>query len=117
MSPEWIIAVIAIVTLTMSALAWMGRGIWRTFRRTDEFLEDWNGREPKPGHPRQPGVMERLVTLESGNTILLDKAASGERRLDHQDLILETIRAEVTLDHGQSMKDAVQLLLTRFPAP
>lgn len=115
MDPAWIVAIVAAATAAIGVLLWMGRGMWRTFRRTDQFLEDWNGTKQSPGHPRQHGVMERLADLEAGQSVLIEKAHAGELRLDHQDLVLETIRSEVTLDHGQSMKDAVQLILTKFP--
>jgi len=36
---------------------------WQAF---DNFIEDWNGKPPRPGVPAHPGVMERLAILEDG---------------------------------------------------
>ena len=33
-------------------------------RQQDQFLRDWNGEQQRPGHPKAPGVMERLEKIE-----------------------------------------------------
>lgn len=49
----------ALVVL-VKAVAW----VFRTIRRINDFLEDWNGEAERPGWPKRLGVMERLVDLE-----------------------------------------------------
>lgn len=36
----------------------------RTAKKFDQFAEDWNGTDERPGVPRRPGVMERLELIE-----------------------------------------------------
>jgi hypothetical protein len=67
-----------VVTSRWAAVRW---------RRVSDFLEDWNGEESRPGVPERPGVMSRLAALEA-------------------DVV--TIRAEVSPNHGGSLKDAVE---------
>ncbi|WP_157251027.1 hypothetical protein [Nonomuraea typhae] len=58
----------------------IGRRLWRIFQGVDDFLDDWRGQPARPGHPPQPGVMERL----------------------------EVIEHEVQTNDGSSLKDAVR---------
>ncbi|MEU8680801.1 hypothetical protein [Streptomyces sp. NPDC048611] len=47
------------------ALAWRAT---RTFRRiggkVEDFVDDWQGTDPRPGVPARPGVMSRLGAIE-----------------------------------------------------
>lgn len=38
--------------------------VTRTLRMLREFLEDWNGEQPRPGVPGRLGVMARLQRIE-----------------------------------------------------
>ncbi|MFC8466020.1 hypothetical protein [Streptomyces sp. NPDC057250] len=40
------------------------RGILRTIRRADQFMDDWYGEEPRGGVPGRPGVMQRVGEIE-----------------------------------------------------
>lgn len=42
----------------------MARAVGSRWRLVEDFLGDWSGRPARPGHDREPGVMERLVTIE-----------------------------------------------------
>ena len=86
----------------------MLRAMWKTFKKTDVFLDDWHGREGDSGHKRRPGVMERLVALEKGNADLSAQMTESTRRLDEQDVVLGTIKNEVTYNGGHSIKDTVR---------
>lgn len=48
---------------TLSGIALI-RKVYPLVRRVTDFLDDWQGRPARLGHPAQPGVMERLETLE-----------------------------------------------------
>lgn len=72
----------ALVVL-IRAVAW----VFRTLRKINGFLEDWNGEDARPGWPKRLGVMERLVELE------------------HH---ARTIVHEVQPNSGQSLRDSVQ---------
>lgn len=41
----------------------VGPKVYRVSRRVLDFLEDWNGREDRPGVPGRPGVIAQLGTL------------------------------------------------------
>lgn len=86
--PAWIAALCALVGLVFGTLAWLGRGSWRFFRKTDQFLEDWNGvLADNRGHEGHPGVMQRLAQLE------------------HQ---MTDVQAQVHLNSGHTLRDEVQ---------
>ena len=87
MNPAWVAALVALVTLVLAVLGWVFRVIWRAFKRTDQFLEDWNGAAGDRAHEARPGVMERLVQLEHSMT---------------------DIQGQVHLNSGHSMRDEVQ---------
>lgn len=48
----------------VTALTVLARPVWRIIRRTETFLEDWNGTPERDGRDRSPGVMARLQTIE-----------------------------------------------------
>lgn len=78
------------VAAAFAILAGLGI-IWRSVRRfivrLNDFFEDWYGRQPRDGRPAEKGVMARLKD---------------------QDDVLAYLKAEVSYDHGQSLKDSVR---------
>jgi hypothetical protein len=108
MDPGWVVAAVSLFGLISGLAVWSTRGVWRTFRKTDQFLEDWNGREASPGHVREPGVMERLAALEHS-------VSNNTSRLDGQDTVLAAIKAELTYNSGHSVKDMVRNIQARLP--
>lgn len=86
MDPAWVSAAVALFALIAGGSAWALRWMWRLGRKTWAFIDDWEGSPAVPGHPAQPGVLERLVRLEEG---------------------VAGISAQVHLDSGHSMKDVV----------
>ncbi|MFF9403830.1 hypothetical protein [Streptomyces sp. NPDC014744] len=59
----------------------------------DEFGDDWNGVEARPGVPERPGVMARLDRIEQKGT----ERSARLARIDH----------ELHPNSGQSLRDAV----------
>lgn len=108
MDPSWVTAVVAFATAVLGVLIWISRLLWKMFGKTSQFLDDWNGKDSDKGHAAIKGVMERLVNLESGVTAIKEVVDENVSRLTTQDRALETIRAEVTLNTGHSMKDTVE---------
>ena len=108
MNPAWVSAAIALVLAVGGVALWSIRVMWKTFQKTEAFLDDWNGIEGDRGHKHQPGVMERLVSLERGNADLSMQMVESTRRLDEQDTVLECIKSEVTYNGGHSIKDTVR---------
>jgi hypothetical protein len=73
--------------------AWVVRRVRTVNARLEEFLEDWNGVDARPGVPHKPGVMERLSQQD-------DALAKIDGRL-------VAVEAEVNYNGGKSMKDIV----------
>ncbi|MGW3166992.1 hypothetical protein ACWC9Q_29860 [Streptomyces sp. NPDC001142] len=74
--------------------------LWRTTRgarrlaaKLDEFMDDWNGVEARPGVPERPGVMVRLDRIEEQGT----EHAARFDRIEH----------ELDPNSGGSLRDAV----------
>jgi hypothetical protein len=103
MNPAWVSAVVALSVAIAALLIWLTRILWRVYQKMDSFLEDWNGSPATPGHPARPGVMERLVDLET-------TTCSYRDRFDSQDHELAAIKSEVTYNSGHSLKDTVRAI-------
>ena len=63
-------------------------------RKVSHFIDDVAGEPERPGVPARPGLMERFAKVEE--------------KQDEQAKALETVRHEVTTNHGSSLKDAVK---------
>lgn len=90
MNVGWVLSAAGAVVVVGGALVVLikaGAWVFRTWRRINEFLEDWNGEEARPGWPKRLGVMERLVDLET-----------------HAQAIVH----EVQPNSGLSLRDSVQ---------
>lgn len=85
-SPEWVIALISIVTVIAGIVAWLVRSLWHVAARTSRFMDDYFGEAAAPGRPERAGVMTRLENLE--------RLTAG-------------ISQQVHLNNGSSLKDAV----------
>lgn len=86
LDPAWWTAVAALLTVCGGLLLWMFRHLWRMVRRITRFLDDFFGEPAREGLPAKPGVMARLASVET---------------------IAQKVAAEMTVDHGGSMRDAV----------
>lgn len=84
-------AIAAIITCAYSV--W--RVISRRSKMSDQFYRDWNGEAERPGVPHRPGVQEQLLNLTTK---------------------VMTIEAEITPNHGGSIKDAVGRIDLRLEA-
>lgn len=87
---------IASSTIVLGALGAVWRwskGIRRVAVRFDEFADDWQGTEGRPGVPARAGVMERL--------------AGFDNRLGSLDDRLSGIEHELHPNSGGSMRDAI----------
>ncbi len=81
----WVGAITAILA-AIFAVRRAGGSMFRTGKKWDQFLEDWNGTPARPGRSAVPGVMERLVDLEKG---------------------LAKVRHEMFPNSGSSLRDSV----------
>lgn len=73
--------------------AWVIRKIHRFNTKFDDFLEDWNGSDERPGVPHRPGVMERLSQQDNALKCIEGRVVAVE--------------AELNPNGGKSVKDAV----------
>lgn len=77
----------------VGGISWVVRKFHGFNSRFDEFMEDWNGADARPGVPHRPGVMERLSQQDDALRNINDRLVSVE--------------AEVNPNSGKSMKDIV----------
>lgn len=64
--------ILGIVTSLMAIIgtlvAWFLRPLWKETREAlnwfARFRDDWDGRPESPGHPKVPGVMERMQRID-----------------------------------------------------
>ncbi|MCW5252202.1 hypothetical protein [Streptomyces sp. SHP 1-2] len=81
----WSIAAVAVAG--GAALIWRGvRAARRLASKVEDFVDDWQGVEARPGVPERPGVMVRLDQIEA--------------QVSH-------IQHELTPNSGSSLRDAV----------
>jgi hypothetical protein len=85
----YIAGVIVAVTGALFALTRVAAGMRKTGKRWEDFLDDWHGTPARPGRPAIPGVMERMVDLETG---------------------LQVVRHELFPNSGASVRDALDRL-------
>ena len=84
----WAGAIVA-VTGALFALSRTFSSVRATGRRWDDFLDDWHGTPARPGRPKVPGVMERLVDLET---------------------TVHTVKHELFPNSGASLRDSLDRL-------
>lgn len=85
----------------VGALAWKAvRGTLRLGGKIEQFIDDWNGEEERPGVPARPGVMERVGGIEDRMTGIEDRVARVEEQMNP--------------NHGSSLRDAVDLANRRL---
>lgn len=89
LDPAWWTALAALATVCGGLLLWLFRHLWRVLRRITRFLDDFFGEPAREGLPAKPGVMARLASVET---------------------IAEKVAAEMTVNHGGSMRDAVNAM-------
>lgn len=94
MNPAWVAAVAAVAGVLLGVVGWVLRGAWRLFRKTDRFLEDWNGVPPDSVHEPRPGVLARLVALEHS---VMGMQAD-----------LTDVQGQVHMNGGGSLRDEVK---------
>lgn len=85
----YIAGAIVAVTGALFALTRVAAGMRKTGKRWEDFLDDWHGTPARPGRPKIPGVMERMVDLEEG---------------------LQIVKHELFPNSGASLRDAVNRL-------
>jgi hypothetical protein len=87
-----------------AALLWrISRAARRLAHRIDEFADDWQGTEPRPGVPGRSGVMARLDAIERQG------AATAAR--------VERIEHELHPNSGSSLRDALDRVEQHFTDP
>lgn len=93
MSPAWLTALAALLTVVVGVAGWLLRQAWRIGTRWMRFLDDFFGEAPRDGMPGRPGVMSRITAMETG-------MAEVNQKVDR-------IYAETQSNGGGSLRDAV----------
>ena len=102
MMPGWLEAVtLGEIAVFVAFMVFLFGTLWKAVlwirklgRRVDDFLEDWQGAPARPGHPRVPGVVERLeklegVTEETNHNVKPNSGASAHDQLTRQLTVVE----------------------------
>jgi hypothetical protein len=105
------LALITMVASTIGTTIVIVAPLWNKFikftRSWDVFMRDWSGEEARPGHDKEPGVMERLNNLDgqfkkNGGGSMKDsldrierKISSIDKRLAEGDARFEYIEKEI----------------------
>jgi hypothetical protein len=69
------------ITLAVVLLRPVWLPVWRTFRRLQQFFDDWFGEPARPGQPARPGVMARLQSTETEVASVKTIALRSEKEL------------------------------------
>lgn len=109
-----IMVITAIVSAVATAVGIIAP-LWKRFKSFTNswelFMRDWSGEEARPGHDKEPGVMERLNNIDgqfknNGGGSMKDavdriekKLASIDKRLAEGDARFEHIEQELK-KHG-----------------
>jgi hypothetical protein len=97
-----LIGIAAIVT-ALGVLYLLGRGINRTFRRTNQFFDDWYGTPGDSVHPPVPGVLKRMSLLE-------DAVVANQETNERLETKLDFAVSELKTNGGSTVKDAINAI-------
>ena len=110
MPPEYVLQWLPLELMGVVAAVAAGVWLWRSVigpglkraravgRQVEDFLESWQGRPARPGYPAEPGIPERVASIEG-------HMPNWETTLaDHTEAIQE-IRYHVQPNHGGSAHD------------
>ena len=103
---EWVLVVSAVIAALAVIYRYVIRPIARAIAIIAQIGGDWYGREGDPGHPRVPGVMERLASIESevkfngGSLRLADVVGRIEEKVEHL-----THRADASAEHIEALQE------------
>lgn len=105
---QWLPLELMGVVAAVAAGAWLwrsviGPGLKRAravARRIEDFLEGWEGRPKRPGFPAEPGMPERVRTIE-------DLVPGWTTALTEHTAAIEEIRYHIQPNHGGSAHDAL----------
>lgn len=90
------IVIPAVALLALGVIIRAGRGVWKFFRRINQFLDSFFGTPARHGIAEQPGVMARLAA-EEYSTTELRQAVTGlteqiEAQPQHIDQLCDQMR-------------------------
>jgi hypothetical protein len=101
------------VAVAVVAVARVTSPVWKKFKSFTNswelFMRDWSGEEARPGHDKEPGVMERLNNLDgnfknNGGSSLKDSVDRIEKKLG---------QIEKRLDEGNRRFDDIEKELNK----
>jgi hypothetical protein len=98
--PDLDIVGIALIITALGVILALLRGGNRFFRKANQVLDDWNGKEADGGHDAQPGVIQHFHSIDATLIVHSETQERLETKID------EAIH-ELTTNKGGSLKDAV----------
>jgi hypothetical protein len=107
-------ATVAMISTAVGTTVAIVAPLWKQFSKFTSswelFMRDWSGEEARPGHDKEPGVMERLNNLDgqfkkNGGGSMKDsldrierKISSIDKRLAEGDARFDYIEKELNKD-------------------
>lgn len=113
-APEIWLSTIGVLTVVGAAVWRVGRYALRGMRRIGHAIDDLIGEPARPGHPRKPGILERVTSIEhqfqpnDGKT-LRDAVDRTEAKAD-----AAALKAEEAVDVAKTANDLVTVAMTQF---
>lgn len=99
------ILIIAAILTAIGTVIWFLRGLNKGGKKISQFFEDWNGDKGDDNHAATRGVMARLSNME---VELSKNSAKHQETIRMVEEIRMRVDAELTHNHGSSIKDKVR---------
>lgn len=112
--PTWLheltIGEIVGLVAALTSLGWVVRRGWKAARRFSRFLDDFFGEPDREGVPGKPGVLARLVTVESDVSGVLHEVTpnGGASAHDHLRAEMRQMRDEIIASNTRLCEEVRQ---------
>jgi len=102
-----ILITVAAVLAAVTGIIVFSRKLGGVVKKIVHFLDDFNGEEERPGVPARPAMSARIAQLE-------ECMNNSHRQMEDMNKKLEFIEKELHPNHGSSMRDKVDNIVSRL---